>query len=278
MKRLLLPYFLLSLFLCSNYSICMERKCIREKNVIFDVPLEENPFLPEELTTEKLFKAIAKKNIEKIIKLLKNNKSLIVATDNNSEPTHKRLFRLASELSSRQNNSKELRKKFKQIKKFNKKIEEDTEFQEIIKNKKKALSHFIEATTEKNFPKIAAILNYYPTLKDNKDSFENSIIHYIATKGHLKSLKFFIMLGVNPETKCIFRETPLHIAVRNRHLHIVKYLVEEAKVSIFSRNSERETPLDLARKNGHSEIVNYLQEKQNEKDKELMNFIDQNLQ
>jgi len=76
-----------------------------------------------------------------------------------------------------------------------------------------------------------------------------------------KSLKETVLLqkreiNEKSQTKC----TPLHLASKNGHNDIVKFLLEN-KADIEAKDKDGKTALQLASAKGHQEIVNHLKSK-----------------
>ena len=59
-----------------------------------------------------------------------------------------------------------------------------------------------------------------------------------------------------------YQDTPLHLACRQGHLELVKYLVNEKLIDPVDANKEGETPFHVACETGRLEIVKFLVEKQ----------------
>ena len=85
-----------------------------------------------------------------------------------------------------------------------------------------------------------------------------SPIHVAVINGHLEILKILAIFTDNPNAKCKSNKlTPIHIAAYYNHLEILKFLVPLVK-DPFIPNSRGWNALDIAGQKGHSEIVKYL--------------------
>ena len=52
---------------------------------------------------------------------------------------------------------------------------------------------------------------------------------------------------------------PLHTAIIEGNLAIVKYMIENLNADLYSKNQGRISPIHLAKINYHENIINYLQ-------------------
>ena len=57
------------------------------------------------------------------------------------------------------------------------------------------------------------------------------------------------------------KRTALHLAARNGHLEVVKYLLEKGGAEVNEEDNDGWTALHLAARYGHLEVVKYLLEK-----------------
>ena len=74
----------------------------------------------------------------------------------------------------------------------------------------------------------------------------------------LEAVKILLSNGANINTKTRKEsQSSLHIASKNGHIDMVKYLIEKG-ASINDADISGDTPLDIAMKNGHSEVVKHL--------------------
>lgn len=86
---------------------------------------------------------------------------------------------------------------------------------------------------------------------------------YLATKwSHLKIINLLFNLGADPNIKTAVAsgfESPIHIAIKKNKLNVVKLLVENgADINSICDYFEKKTPLIIALKNKKMEIVKYI--------------------
>lgn len=67
--------------------------------------------------------------------------------------------------------------------------------------------------------------------------------------------------GANPFPWFLCKQTPLHMAAKEGHLAVVKYLVQEQSQRVdYTRDNERRSPLHFAAMRGHKDLCKYLME------------------
>ena len=108
------------------------------------------------------------------------------------------------------------------------------------------------------------IVKYLINYIDRKNVFVSDIdngfspIHVAVINGHLDVLKILSIFTENPNATCNWNNlTPIHLAAYYNHLEILKFLVPLVK-DPFIPNSEVWDALDIAGQKGHFEIVKYL--------------------
>ena len=107
--------------------------------------------------------------------------------------------------------------------------------------------------------KIDELKNEIEELKKSTFFDFESDIHKAAENGKLSSIKYLVeQCRVNVETKDSDGRTPLYIASREGHLEVVKYLVEQCHADVEAKNVNGATPLYLASENSHLDVVKYL--------------------
>ena len=78
-----------------------------------------------------------------------------------------------------------------------------------------------------------------------KDSSGHTPLHHAIRNNHLEVVKYFISeQHCDPMTRDNNGDTPLHIACGCRHTHIVQYLLSTGKVHILTKNKYGKTPMD----------------------------------
>ena len=71
-------------------------------------------------------------------------------------------------------------------------------------------------------------------------------------------VKELVKVGVDPSLADYDKRTALHLAAAEGHLHVVTWLVEEAKVDVNPLDRFGHSPLVEAKENLHDDIFNYL--------------------
>lgn len=85
---------------------------------------------------------------------------------------------------------------------------------------------------------------------DHRDSSDWNALHHACQFGQLDCVKVLVeeaRLNVNSVTSS--GNTPLHIAAKNGHYFICKYLTEDAlpfKANVLQEGLEQETPMEAA--------------------------------
>jgi ankyrin repeat protein len=99
--------------------------------------------------------------------------------------------------------------------------------------------------------------------RNEKLSVTNEKIFNLIKTGKVDELKEVLKVSNHNLNHEIYGEKiPIHIAVENNNIEIVKYLIEEKKVNMNIReNYNRRTPLHIASERGFLDIVKYLIEK-----------------
>ena len=83
-------------------------------------------------------------------------------------------------------------------------------------------------------------------------------LHLASRNGHQKITKFLIQRGSKVNARNLpMHETPLHLAVENGHQQIAEVLIQHGG-DINARNDEEEISLHLAARNGHQELAELL--------------------
>jgi ankyrin repeat protein len=82
-------------------------------------------------------------------------------------------------------------------------------------------------------------------------------LHMASKKGSKDILKFLVEKGADPDTRNIWKETPLHQASKAGHIDIIRFLLG-AGANANSQSKGDETPLHWASHKGFREIVSYL--------------------
>ena len=84
-------------------------------------------------------------------------------------------------------------------------------------------------------------------------------LHLACRNGHLEVVKYLVSeVQCDPNCRTQGNATPLHLACQKGHLEVVKYLVCEVQSDPNHRTQQNETPLHFACLGGYFELVNYL--------------------
>jgi Amt family ammonium transporter len=91
-----------------------------------------------------------------------------------------------------------------------------------------------------------------------EDRVMGAALCHCAAKGNLKDLQAKIRLGADPFSVDVDGRTPLHLAARGNHLHVMEYLIEFCRVHVNQKDNFGSTPLKDAKYSGSIEAVEYL--------------------
>ncbi|KAA8525041.1 hypothetical protein F0562_011465 [Nyssa sinensis] len=150
---------------------------------------------------------------------------------------------------------------------------------------------------------VAVIVNRYPQLMRRKNSTGDLAIHLAASSGHQLMVECMvrqakqhagqasgsgqidIAIEENEEIKKtasrnaqvdilmeenLEKNTALHLAMKNRHYELARFLVEKNPQVSINLNKERMSPLYMAAEAGHLELVKLMTEKRRAEMTELM--------
>ena len=107
---------------------------------------------------------------------------------------------------------------------------------------------------------IITDLKKYKCDTNCKDDYGRTPLHYAVINNHLEVVKILNRYkqhdSINSQDNN--GDTPLHYACRNGHLDIAQYLISEAHCDPSCENNDGDTPLHIACRNDHLRIVQYL--------------------
>lgn len=99
------------------------------------------------------------------------------------------------------------------------------------------------------------------SLAELADDAGKTLLHRAAQIGNEPATSLLLKAGSPIDAYTNFKETPLHLAVRNNRLACVKVLVEAGASTSALYSKSRDTALSLATKYNFMEIVAYLKSK-----------------
>ena len=108
---------------------------------------------------------------------------------------------------------------------------------------------------------IIDLITKYKCDTNCKDSHGRTPLHNAVLNNHLEVVRYFINDSeqhCDPMTRDNDGNTPLHYACHYGHLDITKYLISEAHCNPSCENKNGDTPLHLACHYGHLDITQYL--------------------
>ncbi|KAA8524432.1 hypothetical protein F0562_010844 [Nyssa sinensis] len=150
---------------------------------------------------------------------------------------------------------------------------------------------------------VAVIVNRYPQLTRRKNSTGDLAIHLAASSGHQLMVECMVCQAKqhagqasgsgqidiaieenekikktasrNAQVDILMEEnleknTALHLAMKNRHYELARFLVEKNPQGSINLNKERMSPLYMAAEAGHLELVKLMTEKRRAEMTELM--------
>ena len=117
-------------------------------------------------------------------------------------------------------------------------------------------NYLFNATYFGNFEAVKYFYNIegYSALKNGRTP-----IHMASERGHLEIVRFFVQNCHNPNPRCENWMTPLYLASKYGNLDVVKYLLNHIDITeIFKKDVHGFTPIHVAVINGHLEVVKIL--------------------
>ncbi|RMD46707.1 MAG: ankyrin repeat domain-containing protein [Aquificota bacterium] len=111
--------------------------------------------------------------------------------------------------------------------------------------KVRLLKKLIDAIIEHDYDEIHRLVDILNVNLNQVYEYEGSPLHVAVKEGDLDLVKHFIDKGADVNIKGVFGETPLHIAVDRGYDNIVKLLLENGANPNVQSN-EGNTPLHLA--------------------------------
>ena len=98
-------------------------------------------------------------------------------------------------------------------------------------------------------------------LDELADDAGKTVLHRAAQVGNAPAVTLLLKAGSPIDAYSAFRETPLHLAVRNNRLECVKLLVEAGASTSAQYGKDGDTALSLAQKYRFEAVVGYLTSK-----------------
>ena len=105
---------------------------------------------------------------------------------------------------------------------------------------------------------VIELITKYKCDTNCKDSHGCTPLHYAVINSHLEVVRYFINeQHCDPMTTDNDGKTPLHYAVINNHLEVVRYFINEQHCDPMTTDNDGKTPLHYAVINNHLEVVRY---------------------
>ncbi len=127
---------------------------------------------------------------------------------------------------------------------------------------KKNVNPFVEdndGKTSLDYAKERKKAEILQALINNKyGSEQDSLLHLAAMIGEINAVRYLIRKGIDVNARNALHHTPLHLAAGIGHENVVKILVEEGKAEIDVFDARNQTPMHYAVNNKKLEIVKLL--------------------
>lgn len=119
--------------------------------------------------------------------------------------------------------------------------------------------HYVALASKPNIAVVEWVVqNGGRPMIDAIDNQGNTALSLAAERGHLDLIRLLRKAGASLNFKHLKSWSLLHVAAYHGQLAVVKYLVEEEKISPLTFDSEGNTALILALGNKHEAVVSYL--------------------
>uniref|UniRef100_UPI00358ED4B9 transient receptor potential cation channel subfamily A member 1 n=1 Tax=Myxine glutinosa TaxID=7769 RepID=UPI00358ED4B9 len=93
---------------------------------------------------------------------------------------------------------------------------------------------------------------------NEKDKEGNTALHLAADRGHTETIRILLSLEADPNSLNNMHKGPLHIAIENNNLEVVKTLVSSPVMDVDFRGANAMTPAMLACSKNYGEILDVL--------------------
>ncbi|WP_171910111.1 ankyrin repeat domain-containing protein [Rickettsiella grylli] len=124
-----------------------------------------------------------------------------------------------------------------------------------VDDKGNTLLHRAAAKGDLN--KLGYLMTHHAHLREIKNKFGSTSVHYATWQGQLESVKYLVEHGVDLNTKDNYDQTLLHAAAWNGYLNLVKYFRRKG-LSFEDKDQNGNTSLLSAAKNNHLPVVKWL--------------------
>ena len=114
-----------------------------------------------------------------------------------------------------------------------------------------------KATQSGDLDDIKSRISKDPAKINERNEFGYSPLHMAVREGEIEIVKYLVSQGADVNVKDVFNETPLYEAVSLGKIEIVKYLVFRGS-SINTKNIRKESPLHIAVKENRLDIAKFL--------------------
>jgi len=120
------------------------------------------------------------------------------------------------------------------------------------------LSPAFEVVNNYDMESLQAMADDGWALTELADDAGRTVLHRAALIGNEEAVKFMLKQGSEIDAYSKFKETPLHLAIRNNRLACVRVLVEAGASTSLEYSTTGDTALSLAEKYKHRSIAEYL--------------------
>ena len=140
---------------------------------------------------------------------------------------------------------------------------EKRQFYAALENPEKSaqVSPALSALNNDDMESLQAMAKDGWALTELADEAGRTVLHRAALIGNEDAVRFMLKLGSPIDTYSNFKETPLHLAIRNNRLECVRVLVEAGASTSLAYGTKEETALMLAEKYKLKPIIEYLKSK-----------------
>ena len=93
---------------------------------------------------------------------------------------------------------------------------------------------------------------------DYVNDFEDSLLHYAAKGGQIKTVYYLLLRGVPPNVENRFGETPIFMAAEEGHLEVMNIFFHDKETNLNHIDIFGDNALHFACRNGQAEVCDFL--------------------